>query len=72
MGGAIVSGSFQGFDQKYIFDAAIIITMVPLGPLEVLSFPFWGTYFSLKELVKHRDNYEIWKSSEKYRLIHEN
>lgn len=54
--------------EDYIFDASVAITAIPLGPLELASIPFWGTYFSLKELEKLDSNFQTWKKIEKPRL----
>lgn len=55
--------------KEYILHASLAITAVPLGPLELASLPFWGAYFSLKELETLQENFQTWRTIEKPRLI---
>lgn len=66
--------NFELFNRikSYVLDASVIITAVPLGPLEVLSLPFWTTYFSMGQLVKLRENYNRWKIYGKIRIAKDN
>lgn len=54
---------------QYVKTGAITITAVPLGPLEVLSVPFWGAYLSLEYLSKFRKDFKEWQRIEKNRII---
>ena len=59
---------FQKIEQ-YVLTAAVSITAIPLGPLELASIPFWGIYFSIQVWKKHSNEFENWRMIEKNRII---
>lgn len=62
------------FDERYdaLMNKALATTLVSevalLGPLEVLSLPLWGAYFSLKGLQDHHAHFEQWRGIKKHRI----
>ena len=55
--------------KGYVFKASITITAVPIGPLELLSIPFWGVYFAMNEWEKHSQEFGEWRKIKKKRIM---
>lgn len=48
--------------------AAIPISAVPLGPLELVALPFWASYLSVGLLEKHNAAFSSWQQTKKHRI----
>ena len=55
--------------KGYVFKASITITAVPIGPLELLSIPFWGVYFVMNEWEKHSQEFGEWRKIKRRRIM---
>ena len=54
--------------KDYVLKGSVAITAVPLGPIELLSIPLWGTYLSMESIEKLNKNFEDWRKIEKPRI----
>lgn len=62
---------FENYEKitQNIGKVAMIITMIPLGPLEILSGPFWIIYFGGKKMEKHFKYYEDYKKTQETQIV---
>lgn len=57
--------------ETYVLKGSMAVSAVPLGPLELLSLPLWGTYISMHELENLSSNFSEWRKINKARIIKE-
>lgn len=57
--------------EDSIFKTSVLITAVPLGPLELASIPFWCIYLSMHEFEKISKDFKHYRDVTKPRIIKE-